>query len=302
MPSQVECETIFRATKQEVEAFAKQLSHQRYRHAKDIRANNLRYVYKDCAREPPKKVDVLIDSCEAEIQEVYPLENKCEVHSKAPLSLHQPVCCQGSSLKLLDVNGTMLQFEDLGPMQQGDVVRQTTVIADIPAIFEAFKQEWEPRWNRHQHILDSQWDQICSFAQQTLKPICWNFPQWTAERFAQVVRSKKATAATGPDGVTRQDLVSLPTHAVQSILKVFHRVEGQAQWPLQLTNGIVSSLEKTPDAQSVKQYRPVVIYPIIYRVWSSARARQFLKSLVKVTPSGLRGGLPARQSKSIGLR
>ncbi len=93
--------------------------------------------------------------------------------------------------------------------------------------------------------------------------------------------------------------MSLPTHAVQSILKVFHRVEGQAQWPLQLTNGIVSSLEKTPDAQSVKQYRPVVIYPIIYRVWSSARARQFLKSLVKVTPSGLRGGLPARQSKSI---
>ena len=86
---------------------------------------------------------------------------------------------------------------------------------------------------------------------------------------------------------------------MSSLLGVYHKVESEAQWPLQLTTGIVSSLEKTPDAQSVRQYRPVVVYPLVYRIWSSARARQFLKMFAKVTPPGLRGGLPAQQSKSI---
>ena len=179
------------------------------------------------------------------------------------------------------------------------MIRQTSVIAEVPAIFEAFKQEWEPRWNRHSQVTSGQWDQICQFAQQKLPPVAWSFPRWSEDRFFQVVRSKKATAATGPDGISRNDLMSMPSHVVRSLLSVYEQVEDASHWPLQLTTGIVSSLEKTPDAQSVKQYRPVVVYPLVYRVWSSARARQFLKAFAKVTPPGLRGGLPARQSKSI---
>ena len=94
-------------------------------------------------------------------------------------------------------------------------------------------------------------------------------------------------------------LYNMPMHAVRSLLQLYNKGESNGQWPLQLTTGIVSSLEKTAEAQSVRQYRPVVVYPLVYRVWSSARARQFLKGFAKVAPPGLRGGLPSCQSKSI---
>ena len=299
VPSPEECEIIFRSIKQEVDSFAKELSHQRYLRAKDIRAKNMRYVFKDCAREPPKKVDVLIETVAAEVTSVHAETNQCELDQPVPFVMHKPVVTQGRNAMIQEVKGSVLSLDDVGQMQPGDVLRQTAVIAEIPAVFEAFRQEWEPRWNRHRHVAAGQWDQICQFAQQKLPPVRWSFPKWTEDRFAQVVRSKKSTAATGPDGISRKDLMSMPSHVIKSLINVYEQVETASQWPLQLTNGIVSSLEKTPDAQSVKQYRPVVVYPLVYRVWSSARARQFLKAFARVTPPGLRGGLPARQSKSI---
>lgn len=298
IPCHEDCKSIFQAVKSEVQLFAKQLSKQRYMRAKDIRASNLRYVYKDCAREPPRKVDVLIESVEAEVQADSGESQWVELTTKVPFSLGKEGVVNGVPVCILAQHEQHVQLSPT-KVQAGDILRQTTVTAEIPAIFEAFKQEWEPRWNRHSKVCVSQWDQICQFAKAHLQPISWNFPGWSEDSFVQVLRSKKSTAATGPDGVTRKDLMSLPSHAIRSLLQVYSQAEQHAKWPLQLTNGIVSSLEKTPEAQSVKQYRPVVVYPLVYRVWSSARARQFLKALAMVTPPGLRGGLPSCQSKSI---
>ena len=299
VPSSADCVIIFQAVKQEVQAFAKQLSKERYAFAKDARLRNMRYVYKDCAREPPRKVDVLIDSKASEVEDVDPDGTHCSLLDAVSFDVAKPIVVQGREVSIHSQHGTQLTFAEPVGLQPGDVIRQSSVTAEIPEIFEAFRREWEPRWNRHSRVCDSQWDQICAFAQAHLAPVQWHFPDWNPERFEQIVRSKKSTAATGPDGITRKDLMALPSHAVQSLLQVYHIVEQQAKWPRQLTNGIVSSLEKTPDAQSVRQYRPVVVYPLVYRVWSSARARQFLRSFAKVTPPGLRGGLPACQSKSV---
>ena len=299
LPNHDECQTLFLGVKTEVQGFANQLSKQRYRRAKEIRANNMRYVYKDCAREPPKKVDVLVESVTAEVHEVDQANHVVQLSEPSKFSSQKTAVVQGVEVQIHPQDATTVVLDPFPNIQPGDEIRQTTVVAALPEVFEAFRQEWEPRWNRHSSIRETQWDQICGFAKDTLRPIQWNFTNWSEDMFTQVVRSKKATAATGPDGVTRQDLLALPRHAITSLLGVYHKVEHEAKWPLQLTTGIVSSLEKTPDAQSVRQYRPVVVYPMVYRVWSSARARQFLKMFAKVTPPGLRGGLPAQQSKSI---
>lgn len=285
--------------KLEARAFAKQLSQQRYHHAKELRANNLRYVYKDCAREPPRKVDVLVETVTAEVVEVSREHAVVEVDQTSPFQAHLPLVNHGKPLRIVSQEGKQVQLESNSAVEVGDTLRQSTVIAAIPDIFEAFRKEWEPRWVRRRQVCDSQWDQISQFAKHHLRPIPWHFPEWTEDRFVQVVRSKKSTAATGPDGISRKDLAAMPMRAVSSLLRVYQKVERNCPWPLQLTTGIVSSLEKTADAQSVRQYRPVVVYPLVYRVWSSARARQFLKAFAKVAPPGLRGGLPSCQSKSI---
>ena len=68
---------------------------------------------------------------------------------------------------------------------------------------------------------------------------------------------------------------------------------------MQLTVGVVSALEKQHNAMAVSQFRPIVIYPMLYRIWSSFRAKQFLGTFKSFAPSGVRGGVPARQARSI---
>ena len=205
VPPHEECLGLFQAVKFEVQAFAKQLSQQRYHHAKELRAKNLRYVYKDCAREPPRKVDVLVETVTADVVEVSQQHAVVEVDQPVPFQNHLPVVNHGKPLRIISQEGKQVQLEPNSAVEVGDTLRQSTVIAEIPAIFEAFRQEWEPRWVRHSRVCDSQWDQINQFAKHHLRPIPWHFPEWTEDRFVQVVRSKKSTAATGPDGISRQE-------------------------------------------------------------------------------------------------
>ena len=224
MPSVEDCQTMFQGVKLEVQAFANQLSKQRYRRAKDLRATNMRYVYKDCAREPPKKVDVLVESATVEVLEVDPENQEVTCLTTPSFSSRRPVVVQGVEVQIQAQDTQRLVLNPFPDIQAGEVIRQTKVIAELPDVFEAFRQEWEPRWNRHGMVSDTQWDQICGFARDSLGPIQWNFTPWSEDMFLQVVKSKKSTAATGPDGITRQDLLALPRHVVSSLLGVYHKV------------------------------------------------------------------------------
>ena len=57
------------------------------------------------------------------------------------------------------------------------------------------------------HLADGQWDQIISFAQDTLRPIDWTMPDITQDQFCRASAAKKRAAAIGPDGVSRYDLI-----------------------------------------------------------------------------------------------
>ena len=62
-------------------------------------------------------------------------------------------------------------------------------------------------------MVRGQWDQICSFLERTVAPIEWLHEPWTVDRFQQAVRAKKVKVATGPDDVSRADLLALPPSA-----------------------------------------------------------------------------------------
>ena len=60
-----------------------------------------------------------------------------------------------------------------------------------------------------------------------------------------------------------------PPEGTGLLLKLFQHVEQGRPWPAQLTMGIVSALEKTPNAAAVQQYRPITVLPVAYRTWGS---------------------------------
>ncbi len=299
IPSLQEAELIYQAVQRYVKSFEQKLIRERVKNAKQKRLNDLRYVFKDCQRDQPKKVDILIDSRHCEVTEIIPEDSAIVVEPSIDILSDVPICHNGRPFEVIHAEADCIWVDDHSAFSVGDSIRQTKVLSDVPSIFEAFRKEWEPRWNRVTKILPSQWTQITDFARKCLPKTPWTFRSWDPSSFQGAVRGKKRNAATGPDGVSRDDLLALPQSVHERIIGMYKEIEESNKWPTQLTVGIVSSLEKKPDAFQTVDYRPIVVFPLLYRVWASFRAKDFLQSFVAIVPDGVKGGIPSRQAKSI---
>ena len=121
-----------------------------------------------------------------------------------------------------------------------------------------------------------------------------DLPTWKSSFLKKSHRS-----ATGLDGVSRNDLIALPDQLHLEIIKLLHHAEQSGQWPEQLLHGAIHALAKVPSAETVQQFRPITILPIIYRCWATIRSRQALKHLGKVAPPTMLGNMPGRTTAEI---
>eukprot|EP00438_Fugacium_kawagutii_P014107 Skav225593 [mRNA] locus=scaffold1527:143456:147109:+ [translate_table: standard] len=106
-------------------------------------------------------------------------------------------------------------------------------------------------------------------------------------------------AATGPDGVSRADVILMPQAYQQAMVTLMQQVEKKHQWPSQLLDGAIHSLAKIEGAQRTGQFRPITILPFQYRNWASLRAKALLRALRDCVPPGLRGNMPGQCSMRI---
>ena len=299
VPSYPEVRLIFEVVHNHVQKFEKKLIKERVQTAKATRASNLNYVFRDCAKISPQPAEILVDSRQSSVSSVN--EADCSIVLDPPVLWHSdvPFCCNGIEVEPIYVETDQIWVSSLNGLEVGSVIRQSKVHANVDSVLEAFQQEWFPKWNRIKAVADSQWQQITAFAERTLPAIEWKFRPWTLAVFEGALRGKKAKSAIGPDGISRSDLMAVPSSVRNHLLQFYHRIESSFEWPSQMTTGIVSALEKQPGALTTKSFPPIVIYSMLTRIWSSVRARDFLAVFKTFAPSGLRGGIPARQSRSI---
>ncbi|CAL1129477.1 unnamed protein product [Cladocopium goreaui] len=211
----------------------------------------------------------------------------------------RPVVVQGQVVEVLAHEADQVWLSNVDGIQVGASLTQERVVMTDGDILQRFRDIWEPRWNKMAHVLPGQWDQICGFLERSLPVLDWSFREWTPAWFSEVVGQKRPQSAKGPDGVSQPDLASLPGGACSAMVALYNSVEAGCQWPDQVASGFVASLAKHGAAQAVDEYRPVTVYSLVYRTWSSARAREALRVLAQVVPESVQGGLPARQAKQI---
>ena len=120
-----------------------------------------------------------------------------------------------------------------------------------------------------------------------------------AETWHKTLKKKSKRSAIGPDGVSRQDLLSLPPQGTEDLLQILTSVELGQSWPQQLTTGFVIALEKIPGASATGQFRPITLLPIVYRLWGSIRAKELLQHLCQFAPATCTGNLPGRQASQV---
>ena len=167
-------------------------------------------------------------------------------------------------------------------------------------IQKALGQFWDARWLNHQNIPTEAWHRILGFGKAFLpsRPLRYeplSMTSWDAanSRYTDL-------SARGPDGFHPRDLQNMARPFKEQLLDMICKVEsGASGWPAQLLTGFTACLAKTSTAETVAQFRPLVIYSAIYRSWSTARVRPLLAHIAALAGDTQFGFLPERESFEI---
>ena len=299
VPSAEEVQTMFLSFRQELKNFEHSLMHSRVQKAKLKRKHNLQHVFQDCQRDRPSLVDALVSSHQGTVAEVRADDSSIVFDEPFQYRPSLPLVCEGQILEVIHAEEDQIWVGDISNLEAGAVVRQEQAIVTDRAILQEFERVWSARWQKFEHLDPAYWTKIVEFIRQVMPPMQWDFADWSPEVLKGLINSKKRRSAVGSDGVSRHDLQQLPPKGLQAICDMFQSIEKKHQWPSQLTVGFVSSLDKGRGANSVDAFRPITIYPLLYRVWSSKRAREALHSSNDALPDCIRGGVPFKQAKPV---
>ena len=283
-----------------LQAFEKALNQQRTAAAKQRRVDDPMIIFRDLKQPPPQPVQMLLNRPTANITHVEDHECAIEVSQEKHWDTAIPLQTPVGQANIIHAEQDKLWLDNVEGLQSGQMVSQDKYIGDLTELFEQFGQEWSRRWDRHLHVDPNRWNPIISFAEQVLpRPPPMKCDPISIEEWDSAIKRKSKRAATGPDGVSREDMLHWPAEAKQALLEIFHRIENGEQWPRQMVTGFVVALEKTPGAETVNQYRPITLFSLCYRTWSSIRARQVLAHLAPLAPSTCTGNLPGKHSAHV---
>ena len=211
-----------------------------------------------------------------------------------------------ASLKVLEhvipikeQEGQLLTLEGEWIMQEGidaEIVEQASTVDKLHKQLIEF---WKPRWWKDPLPNLEEWSRITNFAKAYLAPGCLEHVDISVESWMDINKRYGPRAARGPDGLSHSDLRRMPHCFQEELVDILNQCEEDTIWPEVWRTGFVHSLEKKEDASKVNEYRPVIIYSVIYRSWGSLRARRFLQYLSHMVDERQLGFMPGREVAEI---
>lgn len=291
--------SIFLNFRAEFQALEKLLIGQRRQAATARRLANPQAIFQDVSKSRAQPVQTVVTKTSVVVTEVQQ-EGLCISYEPQSLDCQQEVTTEHEELITLTHEPGQITLQKHANVEVGDQLFQQKVVGDTTELFDAFKQLWGPIWNQHNGT-EPEWE---IFARQiSTTPGAsqeMEMPPITAEQWRHAVRGKKPHTATGPDGISRADLLHMPDHLLSPLLEYINLFDkGILNWEDSALNGHIANVEKSPEASAPKDYRPITVLTMPYRVWATIRARQILRWLIQFVPEGLKGNIPGRSTVDI---
>ena len=222
-------------------------------------------------------------------------------YPEGALDEHEPVSNHQGFLKIIEHKPGEIVVEGDPNIQEGDLLLQEELRGDPNEVMKAFEDMWMGYWGRHADTTPERWEPFVELCRSRVAP---SFPPMpltpiTPSMCKKAVQSRKKTAAIGPDGISRLDLLHMPPKCVRLLLRILQQVESGEEWPSAWMTGIIHALEKRSGASKVTDFRPITIFSLAYRVWGSIRARQILQHLARRAPEELIGNRPRRETAHV---
>ena len=264
-------------------------------------SQNANQVFRDVRKPGPVPVQVLVAKVTRTVAEVVDSLTICleQCNESGAFSSDDPIQCHWGQLSVSSIQDSTVVFTQEHGLQVGDALTQSDLIATPQELHDAFESQWSKRWDKHSSLNPNHWDEISNFIDMAFPQGSISLPPITRETWIATIKSRKATSAVGLDGVSRADLLAMPNSFHDDLLQLLRKVEETGRWPKQLMQGAVNALEKVVGADTVNQYRPITILPIIYRLWSTIRGKSILEAISSIAPPGLRGNMPNCTSVSL---
>ena len=226
-----------------------------------------------------------------------------QIHTDAPLESRPQATwwVDGTPATVKQLSQDTFEIESDLLLVKGQQLHQHHHLSSESQIHSTLEQFWQKRWSKHADLPQEAWKRIFGFVKAYVPKGAINLPRLQLSQWDNTLNKFKAHAARGPDGYGRLDLINMPPQLKQAHLDLLHRIEHGEQWPQQLLNGHAHGLAKCVEAEEVSQYRPIIILSMIYRTWSSIRARQGLQQLEQLMDCPAFGFLPTREAQEIWL-
>ena len=233
-------------------------------------------IYQDTKRPMPEPVTSLLITKRSRVTEIRPDDSAVILDSPAQFDEQVPVMVDTAPASIIHMAEDTLYLTDVSKAQVGHQVTQTQPLGALDEVFKAFHEQWKQRWCRHDDIPHSHWDRLVAFARAHVPAQTMSQVTITPDLLRAEVAAKKSRAATGLDGVSRSDVMQGDPCLLQSICSLYDRAGRDGEWPIQTVTGSVASLAKREGASSTQDYRPITIFSMVYRAFSSLHARSLL--------------------------
>ena len=185
------------------------------------------------------------------------------------------------------------------------ILSQSIVATTPDELGLAFSEFWGPLWNRDPSAssmaLDD-WPEYRAFDSQLLGlPSVRPLPSVTIEHWQRAVKRMSAKSAPGVCGWHSSEVKLLPLEALELLATLF-RSAIQVGLPSHLLQARVCVLAKVPLPTSLRQSRPITVFSVLYRLWSSATTRAILDHWSEYCPPSLAGSMPTKDCLTLSYR
>ena len=280
---------MFQTVAMAVRELEKQLMQHSRQYARFRRVQNPNLVFADIKPPSVPGVDLLLQPLTATVESVELDEGKLVLDRDMDFNPAGLIVCEGRSLEVIHHEADALWIPDATQVEVGQSVSQTKFVGDHAELSSAFLAAWKERWLRHADVPADRWNTIIQFAHAHLPPGSFHWDPLDADALRNLIHSKKKSTSHGLDGVRLEDLKRMPPHICQAFCSIFTHAEATGQWPAQLIDGKVVSLAKVPTPRSPSDFRPMTVFGLLYRCWSSYHARKSLAALENILPAALYG-------------
>ena len=282
-----------------VRQFETQLRQQSRQYARFRRDQNPNLVFADIRPPMVPGVDVLLQPIRAVVEAVDESTGQVTLDSPCEFATNGVISCAGIPLSVIHHEADALWVENPCDAVVGKELLQTKFVGNIADLEEEFVEAWRNRWMRHAEVPPDRWNTILAFVKQHLPKGSFHWPAMTPDDLVSVLRSKKPNTSGGFDGVTVADLKRMPMQVNKAFCDMFAEAEVHGRWPDQLVQGKVVCLAKTPNPATPADFRPITVFSLLYRIWSSFHSRKALQCLDPLVPDELYGNRPGRYAAQI---